>query len=178
MNAPVVSLLILTIVAPPGVNASVINRMMAEANAIWAPAGLMLAWNRATPDDDIRGYRIAVTIDLARPKETGTDVAVGWIVFKAGSPQPSIHLSEGAAEALMDFEPDRNGTRIEHEMLLGRALGRALSHEIGHYVFRSRTHTRHGLMRAPRPPGDFFSVDRRRFELTPTDGRPLEQQLD
>ncbi len=31
---------------------------------------------------------------------------------------------------------------------LGRMLGRAIAHEVGHYVNRSGVHTRRGLMRA------------------------------
>jgi hypothetical protein len=48
----------------------------------------------------------------------------------------------------------------------GTALGRALAHEIGHYVLRTREHARSGLMRAIHPVPALIDTDRRRFTLS------------
>src|SRR5262249_57346217 len=42
------------------------------------------------------------------------------------------------------------------EILLGRALGRALAHEIGHFLLDTREHSTHGLMRAEFTPLDLL----------------------
>jgi hypothetical protein len=44
--------------------------------------------------------------------------------------------------------------------------GRALAHEIGHFLLRSRHHSAAGLMRARQSAYDLVSVDRRGFTLT------------
>jgi hypothetical protein len=51
-------------------------------------------------------------------------------------------------------------------MVLGRTLGRALAHEIGHYILRSRGHSLTGLMRARRPVTDFMEAGRSRFGIS------------
>jgi hypothetical protein len=56
-------------------------------------------------------------------------------------------------------------TIYEREILLGRSLGRALAHEVGHYLFRSKAHTKTGLMRAHQKASDFFNPSAARFEV-------------
>jgi hypothetical protein len=53
------------------------------------------------------------------------------------------------------------------ETLVGRALGRALAHEIGHYLLQTPAHSPVGLMRARRSVDDFFSITRNGMDLTP-----------
>jgi hypothetical protein len=108
---------------------------------------------------------MTVTIDDDR-KEFG-EGALGWIPFTADGPAPSIRLSRANAEALIRRTPGvTDATIVQHEILIGRALGRALSHELGHYLLKSKVHTPHGLMRATWTSDELFSNDRRGFELT------------
>jgi hypothetical protein len=44
-------------------------------------------------------------------------------------------------------------------------MGRALAHEMGHYLLESKTHTLSGLMRAHVSAAEFFGPDNRRFKL-------------
>jgi hypothetical protein len=53
----------------------------------------------------------------------------------------------------------------EVDVLLGRMLGRALAHELGHYLLRSPTHTRFGLMRGDRTVPEFLAPGRAGFEV-------------
>jgi hypothetical protein len=92
---------------------------------------------------------------------------LGWILFTADGPASSIGLSRANAEALIRQMPGVTGaTIVGHEILIGRALGRALSHEIGHYLLKSKLHSPHGLMRANWPSDELLSNDRRGFTLT------------
>ena len=52
------------------------------------------------------------------------------------------------------------------DQIIARALGRALAHEIGHYLLASKDHTSHGLMKAQHKAGDLLGPSRRPFELT------------
>jgi hypothetical protein len=53
----------------------------------------------------------------------------------------------------------------ERELLLGRAMGRALAHEIGHYLLASKLHTARGLMQATHSASAFFGYPRSGFAV-------------
>jgi hypothetical protein len=59
------------------------------------------------------------------------------------------------------------------DQLIGRALGRVLAHEIGHYLLRSKGHTADGLMRPQQLADDLISPSRHHFRLTPADAARL-----
>jgi hypothetical protein len=56
---------------------------------------------------------------------------------------------------------------------MGRVLGRALAHEIGHFLLRSRNHSKVGLMRANPSVPDLIGRDRQTFFLSADDGKRL-----
>jgi hypothetical protein len=60
-------------------------------------------------------------------------------------------------------------TTFERELLLGRALGRALAHELGHYLLATKDHASKGLLRGARSAQEFFSPDRSSFAIQPID---------
>lgn len=154
------------VVAPRDVTNSMVNRICAEAEAIWAPAGIALEWNRDASKEDARRLVIEVTIDDRRAP-VGRDSALGWLRFTSHGPDRVIHLSRASAERLLRSTPGLNGaTYASHEALIARALGRALAHELGHYILRSKVHTRHGLMRAVWASDQAFGLIRDEFELS------------
>jgi hypothetical protein len=71
-------------------------------------------------------------------------------------PLAYAHISDGAVIPFADVECDRvrsllrpahadSGT--DGDLLLGRALGRVLAHELHHIISRTRAHTQHGISR-------------------------------
>lgn len=93
--------------------------------------------------------------------------ALGWLTFTGDGPDRFIRLSRASAEELLRSKPDLNDPTISsHEASIGRALGRALAHELGHYVLRSKVHTRRGLMRAVWTSDQTFALFRDGFGLT------------
>jgi hypothetical protein len=155
------------VVAPRDVTDSLVNRICAEAEAIWAPAGVAFEWNRDASKDKAHRPAIEVTIDDRRAP-AGRDDALGWLTFAGDNPDRCIHLSRASAEGLLRDRPGLNDATITtHEAFIGRALGRALAHELGHYIFRSKVHTPRGLMRKTWTAGETFALSRYGFELTP-----------
>ena len=153
--------------APLEIRDSLVNRICAEAEASWRPAGLTFECYRVTSADTVRPWWLKVTIDERRQDMPEGQMALGWIPFTPDGPKPSIHLSRASTEDLLLRTPGLdNGVVLTHELLLGRALGRALSHELGHYFLSSKAHTPHGLMRAVRSSEEFFRMSRDGFELT------------
>jgi hypothetical protein len=154
------------VVAPRDVSDSLVNRIGAEAKAIWAPAGIALEWNRDASKNEASRLVIEVTIDDGRGP-VDRDGALGWLTFTGDDPDRFIHLSRAAAEELLRSRPGlSDGTVTSHEALIGRALGRALAHEVGHYILRSKVHTRRGLMRAVFSSDRAFAFSRDGFELS------------
>jgi hypothetical protein len=92
-------------------------------------------------------------------------------VFEGGDvPAQEIYLSRANAMALM---ADSRGVVglidqmpiAQRDMLLARALGRALAHELGHYLFVSKAHTARGLMKAIVTAAELFQPDNRGFYI-------------
>jgi hypothetical protein len=60
---------------------------------------------------------------------------------------------------------------------LGLVLGRAVAHEIGHYLLATRTHADQGLMRASIAAHEFADPGAKTFMLDEVAGRWIRQQL-
>lgn len=162
---PLSGVLQVAIIAPRGVTDSLVTRICGEADAIWRPEGVALECHRIRSAQEASGWPLVVTID---EHQTRRDSALGWILFTTDGPERSIHLFQAQAEEIVRQMPGHpNFTILSHEILIGRALGRALAHEVGHYLLRSKGHTARGLMRAVRPGDEFLGLSRLGFELTP-----------
>jgi hypothetical protein len=132
-----------------------------EARDIWADAGLQLVWlDRGTvaqPTDE-RTVTILVRDELVRhsaPSAAPRSPAprpLAWTLFAEGVPLDVIEVSLSAVTSLV-MPASFAGRRVVdlpaqwRERLVGRALGRVIAHEIGHWI-GGRTHTPEGLMRA------------------------------
>jgi hypothetical protein len=78
---------------------------------------------------------------------------LGWIEFVNGEPRSTITVSVSAIARLARDgrwrgKPIGAWPPIMARVFLRRALARAVAHEVGHYLLRSRTHAPAGLMRA------------------------------
>ena len=164
-HAPVSVLL--DVVTPPDIKESFVKRVFAETDEIWKPAGITFTWHRVASMESADVSRLRVAIDRGRLAGDENHTALGWILFTGNAPEPSIHLSISGAEDLLDGAEDlQDSSYARHELLLERALGRALSHEIGHYLLGTKIHTPRGLMRASWPPQEIFAQGRQGFQLT------------
>jgi hypothetical protein len=153
--------------APPEMKESSVHRICAETDAIWKPAGITFTWHRRTSTDELDASRLHVTIEHGRMSATEKHTTLGWITFTGGEADPSIHVSIAGVEDLLLGAGDFDDTvTTRHDLLIDRALGRALSHELGHYLLASKTHTSRGLMRASWSPRQVFGEERRGFELS------------
>ena len=149
------------------VSESLGRRMTDEADAVWRPAGVAFAWRRAEAGRPPGPLEVIVDDDRGAPSP---QPPLGWIVFEKNAPTRLIHVSYANAMALLADAGDVVG-RVndmpitQRETYLGRAMGRALAHELGHYLLASKTHTRAGLMRATFTAVDMFSPTRLRMDV-------------
>jgi hypothetical protein len=131
-----------------------LRAMVEEADAIWRTHGVAVVApttaGRPTPDADVR---LIVTLASRAPR-AATDPALGAIVFDHDNlPAPALTIDVAAVAATVAAARLGGRTldrwpRAVREAAVGRALGRVLAHEIGHYLLASRAHAADGLMRA------------------------------
>ena len=164
----------LSVHATTSVPAKIIKQTLDEAAAVLRESGVTLM----AEDDDCAGgptrfvpsVLIHVMFDDTVIPSRPYALPIGWIDFdEYGDPMRRVHLSLANATSLMEAaEGAANASRMtvfERNLRLSRALGRALAHELGHYLLSSKSHTKEGLMKAHHPAGDFLGVDRSAFEI-------------
>jgi hypothetical protein len=157
-----------------------------EVDRIWEPYGLTLCWTQRS--NPCAGWGVHLTVLVAddlppsiRPGQLGP--VVGRIRFDADGPSTDVALSVKAARWLVagTMLGDR---RLDQwpsstwSALVPRVLGRALAHEIGHYVLQSRDHARTGLMTASFRPYEVTFGPTSWFRLTPDAVTALQCPLD
>jgi len=183
LRADTLTQLRLTVDAAHVLSTATRTRVIAEASRIWNRYDVSLIADddgRCAPES--RGA-ITVTIDASRESSSSGDAGLGAIGFAAdGMPDASIVLRLDAVARIATSAPVMGvhpalwpaGLRDE---IIARALGRALAHEIGHYLLRSPHHASAGLMRARQKGSALGSPSGRPFELTPPDRARLRLTL-
>jgi hypothetical protein len=146
----------------------------------WSPlpaAGTELteATNAAVTEGSHRQVTVIVTRDTPDGLQSiapGVRVMAS-ILFIDRKPTTLIAAYPAEVERLldtvrMDARPIGERPAALRERLMGRVLGRAVAHELGHYLFNSADHTPAGLMRARHRLDELTSPFSRAFRLTPT----------
>jgi hypothetical protein len=169
---------------------SLVSLLLEEASAVWRPTGLTFIWRRvpltaaASPEQNPPGAPAAlrVVIGPLRGRPSEGRMPLGWIQFDHGSPLEEIYVSYTNANEFMAgaqgvVGPIHNMPTLEREINLSRAMGRALAHELGHYLLKSKEHTRGGLMQATHTASDFFSFQRRSFTIDQAQRQEIAARL-
>jgi hypothetical protein len=150
------------------VSPTLVKKMLSEADALWRPAGITFAWE---PFEDGRpAATLLITVeDFREPSPEGT-LRLGWLLFDSNGPARVLHVSYANASTLLEESSEvvGNPNRMpisERETYLGRAMGRALAHELGHYLLGTKTHSATGLMRGTLSAETLFSPIRARLEV-------------
>ncbi len=152
------------VAASDSVSDIVLNEIFTEAGAIWDPADVTFHWHRSSASEASRPDSLLLMFEPPAAQPRDSQAPLGWLTFAMGRPGHTIHLAPANAESLIHRTPTAHDrTLAEHDVLLGRALGRAFAHEAGHYLLRSKAHSAHGLMRAAWPAEEFLGADRARF---------------
>jgi hypothetical protein len=185
--------MIVNVTATPEVSPVLVARILAEAGAIWRPSGVTFVWQRAA----------RVVVPYSRASETGPYVPntlrliigdnrgarrdgrlpLGWILFDdVAAPEQEIYLSHTNALQMMAEARGVVGVIeqmpiVQRETLLARAMGRALAHELGHYLLASKVHTGRGLMKAILTAAELFSPDADGFRIEPAQRRVIAARL-
>jgi hypothetical protein len=162
---------------------AVVTAAVAEAAAIWSPYGVVV--ERAAPSGRATGDAVVLTVVFGSSPSTQSRPAtpqgpLGAIDFAAdGTPGRvltvffDLLMRFVSRASLMAVTEDR-WPQSMRDLVVGRAMGRVVAHEIGHYLFDARQHTPMGLMRAEHRADDLFSPSRAPFTLSAGDARRLQ----
>ena len=125
-----------------------------EAESIWRDAHVQLRWIRDNSTDEDRPLRIVVARRVAAVTDNRWPVAE-LLRFEDRSAIALASIS--AALRIVEERPELPLVDLPalRQYKLGVVLGRAVAHEIGHYLLQSNAHSPYGLMRA--------SIDAREF---------------
>jgi len=160
--APVPSSLTIAVHMTHGMSNQIAKDALREASTIWKRGGVTLDWHATSEPPDGGGGRspVSVTFDDAPGSVAGQDVPLGWVTLDAsGVPEGTIFLSRRNALRLVDTIGEYRERPLKFkERLIARALGRALAHELGHYLTGSKEHSVSGLMKGRRLADEFFST--------------------
>jgi hypothetical protein len=185
--------MIVNVKAAPDLSPSLLARVLAETDAIWRRAGVTFVWQRAAREvvpysrASETGPYVPATLRLliGNNRGTGRDgpLPLGWITFDDVTlPEQEIYLSYANAQQMMAQASGVVGIvgqmpAMQREMLAARAMGRALAHELGHYLLASQVHTAHGLMKAILTASELFSIDSGGFRIDPAQRRIIAARL-
>ena len=141
--------------------------LMAEAESIWKNGHVRLKWLRESTEAD-EGDLLRVLV-VARPVPRTSEFSA-WTVaelMRLNGTQATAIASTIGARRIVDesrWELLAEPTAMQ-EQRLGLVLGRAVSHEIGHYLLQTNTHATRGLMRARIAAREFADLRSGTFRL-------------
>jgi hypothetical protein len=185
--------MIVNVTTADDLSPSLVALTLAEADAVWRPSGVTFVWRRAAARvvpyaraSEAGPYvpnTLRLTIGGQRTVVRGGRMPLGWIVFDdVAAPQQEIYLSHANAVWLMEEARAVVGIAAQlpiaqREMLLSRAMGRALAHELGHYLLASKLHTDRGLMKAALTAVELFNADTRALRIDPEQRNAVAARL-
>jgi hypothetical protein len=151
--------------------------VVGEAAAIWSRHGVEV--HVVDSDDPVADHAVRLSVVLSdRPASAFAEQALGSIKFVGDAPGRTIEMYAGAVASLITeaVESGKTDDRplVYQQLTTGRVLGRALAHEIGHFLLQMRGHSASGLMRARHSIVDLASADRHGFVLSAADAALLE----
>jgi hypothetical protein len=169
MAAPAEIVLRVRRIVGPHLTKPEIDPLCGEVNRIWTAYGVRIEWHYGTqmvaPADPAH---LVVVVAPSDPCEAGAPC--GWLAAldrvrspynqqaPAGRPDAVITVSLPRAQRMADAAVHAQQAGLVRTMWararLPILMGRAVAHEIGHYLLESHEHSAHGLMRPQYMPDD------------------------
>lgn len=193
-SSPAIPPMVVNVTATPEASPELVARILAEASAIWRPSGVTFIWQR--PAREVVPYSRAsdtgpsvpntlrlIIGDNRGPGRPDGRLPLGWILFDdVTAPEQEIYVSHANALLMMVESRDAVGVMEQmptrqRETLLARAMGRALAHELGHYLLASKVHATRGLMKASLTAAELFANDSAALRLEPAQRRVIAARL-
>jgi hypothetical protein len=160
--------LIISVTAAVDIAPSLVTTLIKESDAVWRAAGFRFVWQR---DPHVATAAVKVFIGGGISPAVDRLTRLAWIgLDSAGMPEPKIYVSYSNGVAFLDSSRATLGRVdampvLQRQTYLARLLGRALAHEVGHFLLGTRIHAEKGLMRASHSAAEFFAPERSAFTV-------------
>lgn len=131
-----------------------------EVEAIWSRSGVHIEWLPAVVPEVPERPALRVLVASSSGSRRRGDVHT-WPVAELLDDQSGHAValaSVAAAREVLAVAGRSHEPSVLVERRLGVVLGRAVAHEIGHFLLGSSAHGRRGLMRAAIPAADFADL--------------------
>ena len=160
-------------------NDTVVALAQSEATRVWSHADVTLRWVSVSElpyRASLSEWVLVRCSDAHSGAAQEPKIPIAAIRFVGGLPTNTIAVSIENAQTLLRREARERDPRTRFKPFLdiglGRMLGRAIAHEIGHFLTQSGEHTRSGLMRATHTVAALTGTSLRPFKVDdpPDDG--------
>ncbi len=153
-----------------------IDGLVAEAAAVWAPYNVAVAVADGDLEEGRRGNRDGHVLKLfvrdaptnridGRPSAGHAGLAA--ITFVDDVPERVLYASMKTALQMVKAARLNGLPEPLQERHAAKLLGRAVAHELGHYLLRSKGHAASGLMRVSFDRADLLATGHAAFRLSP-----------
>jgi hypothetical protein len=141
--------------------------LMREATSIWRDGRVRLNWPKpSSSQNPPQTFRVAVVRHPVAASSNGRHWPVGQLLRFADRREMAQVSTESAERVLArTTRPQFLDGQADYDRRLGVVLGRAVAHEIGHYLLHTGTHAESGLMRASFLPDEFSDARIETFSL-------------
>jgi hypothetical protein len=165
-------------------SAAELREMTSQIARIWEPLGIAVVWTHLRPAAVVPpGYSGWVRVlieanatDYVVPRNDAAP-ALAALHMPGGVPRNVIYVSLDAARALVRRATSGTLTGPDRNRLVARTAGRAIAHELGHYLLGTPDHADDGLMRRTFTVADVLDSDVARFRLAPSDALRVAERL-
>jgi hypothetical protein len=148
--------------------------LVSEADSIWRREGVRLQWTEDAEPLSSPTARLKVIV-LGAKTIRGDEVWALAELITDASGRALVMTSTSAATRVVKSAGHRDEPSHAADRRLGMVLGRAIAHEIGHYLLGTRDHARRGLMRAFIDAREFADLRGGRFFLDAAASRWIRQ---
>lgn len=156
---------------------AVIQEMTREVASILKRSGLRLKWHIGFGpqvfDEPLAIVKLTGTCSMDSPVTSGKPGPLGWTHSVDGELLPFSALACDNIRRAIQSEM-REEDRARGNVLLGRAMGRVLAHELFHIVAATKEHTGAGVSQAALSPAELLSD---RLELDPVGVDLIQERL-
>jgi hypothetical protein len=168
--------IVLALQPTSGISEVALRYAVDEVARIWARYNVVID-GPVDPSAPVALGSKLITVDAtslpSRPK--GTSRPLGLIEFDAaGVPMPAVAINYGGLLQLVSGlaflgRREWQWPYTLRDRLIGRALGRVLAHELGHFLLASKRHSTAGLMRSDHRITELVTSDDDAFRLDEAD---------
>lgn len=151
-----------------------LDTLINEAAAIWRPYNISIVATRdlSRTDNDRDGKWMTLVVrdgsaNRLKAGRTRGYRALATIEFDNHVPGDVIYASLECARQMVNAAGLNRLPPTRQDLFAARLLGRAVAHELGHYLFAAKKHSARGLMRASFGVTDLLTSDLKTFRLEP-----------